>query len=59
MVQEQSQLILSRGETKMTRIVKEIKPYEKPDIEVIIFDDNDHIMTSNQSGAFDWLEYET
>jgi hypothetical protein len=52
-------LILSRGETKMTRILKEIKPYEKPDIEVIIFDDNDHIMTSNQSGAFDWLEYET
>jgi hypothetical protein len=43
----------------MTRIIKEIKPYEKPDIEVIIFDDNDHIMTSNQSGAFDWLEYET
>jgi hypothetical protein len=57
-VLEVSPLIPSRGETKMKE--KElIHIYESPEIEVIVFDDNDHIMTSNQSGAFDWLEYES
>lgn len=51
-------MIPLRGETKM-KDKELIHTYESPDIEVIVFDDNDHIMTSNQSGAFDWLEHES
>ena len=37
---------------------KDIICYDPPTIEIVVFDDRDHIMSSGETGAWDWLENE-